>query len=212
MKYKFKAIVGLTFGIAGMFFFTQCTQAPAEKAETDSLAMAKSSFAGYESKEKWGEHLVYIGGCGDCHTPKKMTDHGPVQDSSLNLSGHPAGMPPAPVDRKDLEKKGVISTQTLTAWTGPWGTSYTANLTSDPTGIGGWTEENFFTAIRHGKSKGIETNRMLLPPMPWESIRLMTDDELRAVFAYLKSTKPVKNVVPQPEPPASAPSNPLSVR
>ena len=51
-------------------------------------------YGGYVSPEKWGEHLVTISGCNDCHTPKKMTAQGPVLDSSLLLSGHPAQMPP----------------------------------------------------------------------------------------------------------------------
>jgi len=37
--------------------------------------------------------------------------------------------------------------------------------------------------------------------MPWPNISQMTDDELKAVFAYLKSLKPVKNAVPNPIPP-----------
>jgi hypothetical protein len=40
--------------------------------------------------------------------------------------------------------------------------------------------------------------------MPWQMYRNMTDDELKAVFAYLKSTKPIKNVVPEPTPPVLA--------
>ena len=47
--------------------------------------------------------------------------------------------------------------------------------------------------------------RNLLPPMPWQLFKEMSDDEIKAIFAYLKSIKPVKNIVPQPEPPVSAP-------
>ncbi|WP_276497117.1 c-type cytochrome [Pontibacter litorisediminis] len=153
---------------------------------------------------KHGERLVMIAGCHDCHTPKKMTDKGPVMDFSRALSGHPAQMPPPDVNRKEVEEKGLAVTQTLTSWVGPWGISYAANLTSDPTGIGNWTEKHFFTAIREGKHKGLESGRMLLPPMPWEMLRHMTDEELRAVYTYLKSTKPIKNVVPPAQPPVSA--------
>ncbi len=129
---------------------------------------------------------------------------GPELDSTLLLSGHPSSQPGPDVDRKLMESKGNIVTNTLTAWAGPWGISYTANLTSDETGIGTWQESNFITAIRDGKFKGIATARPLLPPMPWQMYRNMTDDELKAVFAYLKSTKPIKNVVPEPTPPAMA--------
>ncbi|MBC5773683.1 c-type cytochrome [Pontibacter sp. KCTC 32443] len=153
-----------------------------------------------------GEHLVLISACHDCHTPKKMTDKGMEMDYSRALSGHPAKLPPPAIDRKLLESKGLIVTQTLTAWAGPWGISYAANLTSDATGIGNWTEKHFITAIRQGKHKGLESSRMLLPPMPWDMYRNMTDEELKAVFAYLKSTKPIKNVVPAPQPPLAAAS------
>lgn len=189
--------------ITGIIVFTQCSQNSNQKA-SEETAMLKPDFGGYDSREKWGEHLVTICACNDCHTPKKMTDHGPVLDSSLLLSGHPAQMPVPDVDRKEMEKKGLVITNDLTTWVGPWGVSYTANLTSDATGIGNWQESNFITAIRKGKLRGIESGRPLLPPMPWEMFKNMTDEELLAIFAYLKTTKPISNVVPEPLPPASA--------
>jgi hypothetical protein len=132
-----------------------------------------------------------------------MTDKGPVMDYSRALSGHPANLPAPEVNRKEIEQKGLMVTQTLTAWVGPWGVSYAANLTSDATGIGNWTEKQFVRAIREGKYKGLENSRNLLPPMPWDMYRNMTDEELSAIFAYLKSTKPIKNVVPAPKPPVT---------
>ena len=59
-------------------------------------------------------------------------------------------------------------------------------------------------AIRNGKYKGLENSRPLLPPMPWDMYRNFSDDELKAVFAYLKSTKPIRNIVPAPKPPVAA--------
>ena len=147
-----------------------------------------------------GKYLVTIMGCNDCHTPKKMGPQGPELDSNLLLSGHPASMPvakPNPAMLKDF----VGFTHTLTATVGPWGTSYAANITSDETGIGNWTEEQFFTAIRNGKFKGAPAGRNLLPPMPWQMYSHATDEDLKSIFAYLKSTKPVKNLVPSPIPP-----------
>ena len=185
-------------------FLSQCTPSGNENTASKPDSTTAPDYHGYASREQWGEHLVAVSACNDCHTPKKMTERGMELDSSLLLSGHPANLPIPEVDRKDLEKKGIINTQTLTAWIGPWGVSYTANLTSDATGIGNWEESNFFTAIRHGKFKGIEAGRDLLPPMPWQMYRNFTDDELRAVFAFLKSTKPVQNVVPPPQPPVTA--------
>lgn len=189
-------------GIVGILSLSQCEQASGEN-KTDKKEAAKLAYGGFESQVKWGEHLVTIGSCHDCHTPKKMTEHGPDLDSSLLLSGHPAQSPVPDVNRKDLESKGVTATTDLTSWVGAWGISYTANLTSDPTGIGNWKEDQFIYAIRNGKMKGLEASRPMLPPMPWPMYRNMTDDELKAVFAYLKSTKPIHNIVPQPVPPAS---------
>ncbi|MBD1395754.1 diheme cytochrome c-553 [Pontibacter sp. JH31] len=188
--------------IACIALFAQCSEARTEQ-NNDDIKVTQTSGQN-DQLLKQGEHLVLIAGCHDCHTPKKMTDKGPVDDMSRALSGHPANMPPPDVDRAEMEKKGLAVTQTLTAWVGPWGISYASNLTSDKTGIGNWTEKNFFTAIRQGKHKGMENGRMLLPPMPWEMIAHMTDEELRAVFTYLKSTKPISNVVPAPQPPVSA--------
>lgn len=201
-------LLNYLLAIAGIGLFTQCSEARTESPPEQASASTKNlSQALQNDKEllKQGEHLVLIAGCHDCHTPKKMTDKGPVHDMTLALSGHPASMPPPDVDRAEMEKKGLAVTQTLTSWVGPWGISYASNLTSDKTGIGNWTEKNFFVAIREGKHKGMENGRMLLPPMPWEMIAHMSDEELRAVFAYLKSTKPISNVVPAPQPPVSAP-------
>jgi len=163
-----------------------------------------TNYGGYESAELWGEHLVTVSACHDCHSPKKMTANGPEIDSNLLLSGHPSGMPDLDVNRKEVEQKGLGVTQDLTAWVGSWGISYTANLTSDPTGIGNWTEGQFIYAIRNGKSKGLENSRPLLPPMPWQMYRNFSDEELKAIFAYLKSTKPISNIVPAPKPPVTA--------
>lgn len=179
-----------------------------EKSNQPQIVQQDSSkanqYGGYESQAKWGEHLVSIGGCSDCHTPKKMTNQGPVDDSSLYLSGHPAGLALFDIDRKDIEKKGLAVTGDLTAWAGPWGVSFAANLTPDSTGLGAWKEEQFLYAIKNGKFKGLPDSRPLLPPMPWPSISTMTDDELKATFAYLKTIKPVNNIVPSAMPPMSA--------
>jgi mono/diheme cytochrome c family protein len=82
----------------------------------------------------------------------------------------------------------------------PWGISFAANLTPDQqTGLGGWTAELFIKTMRTGKHFGVA--RPLLPPMPWFSLAALSDRDLKAVFAYLKSIKPIRNQVPQPVPP-----------
>ena len=190
------------FSLTAMFF-SECVQ-KSTADETSAREPERPDFNGYESQAKWGEHLVTIAGCNDCHSPKKMTAQGPEIDSSLLLSGHPSQLPPPDVNRKDLEAKGFTLTNDLTAWVGGWGISYAANLTSDSTGIGEWKENQFIYAIREGKNKGIAGARPLLPPMPWTMYMHMTDNELKAIFAYLKSTKPIHNIVPSPVAPALA--------
>jgi hypothetical protein len=151
-----------------------------------------------------GKFLVTIGGCNDCHTPFKMGPNGPEPDMNRMLSGHPEDliMPPPP---KAQGPWIMAASATNTAWAGPWGISYTKNLTPDElTGIGIWTEEMFIKTIRTGRHWGV--SRPILPPMPWQNLNALPDEDLKAVFAYLKSIKPIKNQVPDavlaPPPPA----------
>lgn len=188
--------------LMGLILLTQCN-GKKPNAGQHVNALKKSNFNGFDTQIELGEHLVIIGGCHDCHTPKKMTNHGPVLDSSLWLSGYQSGMPLIDINRVEIEGKGLSVSSDLTQWVGPWGISFTANLTPDPTGIGSWTEEQFIYCLRKGKLKGLPGSRSILPPMPWEMIGQMTDNELKAVFAYLKSIKPINNLVPAPLPPVS---------
>jgi mono/diheme cytochrome c family protein len=151
-----------------------------------------------------GEYLVKAVGCADCHTPHKLGPKGPEQDMSRMLSGHPAEMvmPPAPA-MPPGPWIGAMGA-TMTAWSGPWGTSFTANLTPDKeTGLGGWTTRNFIETIRNARHQG--RGRPLLPPMPFPAYVNFTDEDLSAIFSYLQSIPAVKNRVPAPLPPAAAP-------
>jgi hypothetical protein len=157
-----------------------------------------------EELVKRGLYLTTVAGCNDCHSPKVITEHGPIPDTSRLLSGHPAGetLPDLPAN-----SQWILFSPGLTAAAGPWGISFAANLTPDETGIGAWTYEQFETAIRKGKFKGLEQSRPLLPPMPWPMVAQMTDEDLRAVFTYLKSLPKVNNLVPAPIPPRPMISN-----
>ncbi len=198
-------IVVLT-GAAGLMTLTKCTEKKSQAASMDvnEAPAGSADYRGFGSQVAWGEHLVIVGGCNDCHTPKKMTDKGPVIDYDLMLSGHPADNPPIDIDRQEIESKGLAVTSDLTEWVGPWGVSFSANLTPHGTGIGNWTEQQFIYSLRHGKIKGLPDARPIMPPMPWEMYQHMTDDELKAVFAYLQSIKPIANLVQPPIPPTSA--------
>ena len=148
-----------------------------------------------------GKYLVNIGGCNDCHSPKVMTPMGPIPDSTRLLSGHPSDQPLAEVDPAVAAPgKWVLTDDGTTTWVGPWGISYTANLTPDSsTGLGLWTADTFIKTMRTGKHMG--SGRMLLPPMPWQGIGQLTDEDLQAIFAYLQTLKPISNRVPAPVPP-----------
>ncbi len=174
------------------------TNSEKETAKTENLMQTK------EDSVKRGEYLVTSMGCHDCHTPKIFGPKGVELDTTRLLSGYPSNRPVVKLSKEDKEagKRWALLEMDLTSAVGPWGRSFTGNLTSDATGTGNWTQEQFMTAIRKGKYKGMENNRSLLPPMPWEAYRNLTDDDLKAIFAYLKSTKPVKNVVPAPIAPA----------
>ena len=149
-----------------------------------------------DSLVKRGNYLVTISGCDDCHSPKKFGAHGPEIDMDKRFSGYPANRAFPKYDTNAVNRGVVQFNEDLTSAAGPWGVSFAANLTSDETGLGNWSEAHFFKAIREGKFKGLDGSRSLLPPMPWQNFSQMTDDDLRAVFAFLKSTKPVKNIVP----------------
>ena len=185
--------------------FMKCGDADSTKEMPAKDSVSTNDFGGFESQVKWGEHITRVAGCNDCHTPKIMTEHGPEMDWDRQLSGHPAGSPEPDVNRKDAESKHLIVTTDLTTWVGPWGVSYTANLTPDSTGTLAWTEEQFMYAIKNGIYKGLPGGRPMLPPMPWQEYKNFTDPELKAVFAFLKSLKPISNAVPPPKPPVSAP-------
>jgi len=149
-----------------------------------------------------GERLVHNLDCNVCHTPKILTPRGPQPDPSRLLSGYPADekIPPVPEEVIGTTGWGGVFNNDLTAWAGPWGVSFGTNLTpDDDTGIGGWTEEMFVEAMRTGTHQ--EEGRPFLPPMPTYS--RLSDEELNAIFAYLRSIKPIRNTVPTALPPPS---------
>ncbi len=152
-----------------------------------------------DSLTKRGAYLVTVMGCDDCHSPKRMGAHGPEVIPELRLSGYRQDMPLAAVNGDEIKKGWVLFNPDLTASAGPWGVSFAANLTSDPTGIGNWSEAQFKKALREGKFKGLDNTRPLLPPMPWPNFGQLTDADIKAVFTFLQSTNPVQNIVPAPQ-------------
>jgi len=180
---------------AALLIATACAQTPPPPPPAAPAAPAMSQV-------DRGKYIVSTAGCHDCHTPWKMGPNGPEPDMDRALSGHPESIK---ITAPAKLPKGIMAgtNETFTAWHGPWGVSFTANLTPDQnTGLGIWTEDMFMRAIREGKHMG--QSRPILPPMPWAVYRNLTDEDLKSVFAYLKTIKPIVNHVPDPLPPAGA--------
>ena len=185
------ACLPITFAVAAC---NQPTAAPPAAAPTQTAV-------------ERGKMLVIGGVCHDCHTPKKFGPKGPEPDMDRMLSGHPEDIKiAAPYKPAPGSLWTIATTDHLTAWSGPWGVSFPANLTPDTlTGLrsGVWTEELFIKALRTGRHMG--TARDILPPMPWPFIGQLSDDDLKAIWAYLGTIPAMNNHVPEPIPPAEAP-------
>jgi hypothetical protein len=189
---KRRSILSLTVAavaVTAVVFTLQPVAAPVSAQNTNA-------------KVERGAYLVKIMACHDCHTPWKLGPQGPEPDMTRMLSGHPQDMvmPGVKLQKGPWEWVGAA---TNTAFSGPWGVSFTANLTPDPeTGLGKWTDETFIRALRTGRHEG--QGRPILPPMPYPQYRNATDEDLRAVFAFLQSIPAIRNRVPQPIDPAES--------
>ena len=187
-------LVWTTALIAAAILLTAVISTATLDAQGSSTGGAASSAK--PSQIARGKYLVDIMGCHDCHTPMKLGPNGPEWDMTRALSGHPESlvMPPAPEQKLPwMASMGM----TMTAWNGPWGTSFTRNLTPDKeTGLGDWTVEEFIATMKTGRERG--KGRPVLPPMPVQNLANLTDSDIRALFAYLQSLPPIKNRIPQP--------------
>lgn len=178
-----------------LFMIYSCTSGNESNTGNEVTSVSPDS----ETLIKRGEYLVKIIGCDHCHTPKMMTDQGPVPDLNRWLMGYPADEPLPEIAKEALGPgKWVLFNNDLTAAVGPWGVSFSANLTPSESGIGNWSFENFKKSMAEGKHKGLDGGRMVLPPMPWQSFGLINNEDLEAIYAYLQSIKPIDNVVPPP--------------
>lgn len=194
------ALVVLT-GCQGKMDTTETEQAAASVDQPATQGQVVAAATTSETPVERGKYLVTAIGCNDCHTPLKMGPNGPEPDMSRMLSGHPEteklGPPP-----KMTPGWAMAGAGSMTAFAGPWGISYPANLTPDPSGLGAWTADQFINTMRNGKHWS--QSRPIMPPMPWRGIGQLSDNDLRAIFAYLQSIPPVVNHVPDYQPPANA--------
>lgn len=185
----------------GMLIYSCQPNASTEHNMTEAKSATSMTLA---DSVKQGEHLSHIMGCHDCHTPKLMTDKGPALDPDRLFAGHPATEQLPAITDKAMIAPGqwMLFNGGLTAAVGPWGTSFSANLTPHETGTGNWTIENFGKALKEGKFKGLDNGRTLLPPMPWQNYANLSDEDLSYLWSYIRSLKPVDNLVPAPLPPS----------
>jgi mono/diheme cytochrome c family protein len=159
------------------------------KAGDTAAADSKST-----QRVQHGGYLVAAIGCNDCHTPLKMTERGPEPDMTRMLSGHPSAMKMTRPPKIEMPW-GWAGSATNTAFAGPWGVTFAANLTPDQnSGLGIWTEDMFIRALRTGRHMG--TSRQIMPPMPWQALKNLNDEDLKSIYAYLRSIPPVSNHVP----------------
>jgi cytochrome c len=180
----------LALPCAALIVAGACTQSPAPPPAPAAPA---------QTPVQRGAYIVAAGGCHDCHTPWKMGASGqPEPDMTRGLSGHPENVKMGPLPKVDPASGWIWGgAATSTAFYGPWGISYAANLTPDQnTGLGIWTEDMFIRAIREGKHMG--TSRPILPPMPWPAFKNYNDADLKAIFAYLRTVPAITNHVPDP--------------
>lgn len=189
-------VVVVAGGISVAIFGVGAAHASKDKAAKTKDAKAK------EDPVERGRYIVSYAGCNDCHTPwvfnKELGQ--PVPDHTRFLSGHPAGGP-EPGAKLDPKTDLAFIGATFTAFKLPFGVVYSANLTPDKeTGIGNWTEDMFLAVFHKGLHLGAP-GRPVLPPMPWPEYRNLTDDDLKAVFAFLKTIPPIHNPIPDPKVP-----------
>jgi hypothetical protein len=120
-----------------------------------------------------------IQGCG-CHTREKSDGS---KDENWHYAGSPNPAPPA----GPPANAGWSSLR--------WKKIYARNITPDPeTGIGKWTEVDFIRAMRTGITPD---GRLLDTQMPWNAFQKITDRDLKSLWAYLRTIKPIKNMPPQ---------------
>ena len=136
---------------------------------------------------KRGEYLVELLGCGSCHTDGALEG---VPDFDRALAGSGIGI--AFSNPMGNDRPGIV---------------FPPNLTPDEeTGLGSWSDQQIADALRMGA--GRHTGRRIVI-MPWQGYRKMTDEDVAAIVAYLRSIKPVRHKVPDEVLPGSETDRPF---
>lgn len=165
-----------------------------------STAQAQTPEEKLTSMRQRGAYLMATLDCNACHTPH---DGRGLPIPGKEMTGHPEDAP-LPEWDPSLMQRNIAATMspTLTAFAGPFGVSVAPNLTPDKeTGIGNLTAEALIESWRTGKHW--QEDRQVMPPMPIPAYTNLTDEDIRALHAYLMSQPPVKNRAPasRPAPP-----------
>lgn len=181
------------FLVFGVFVWTSCSQSPT--VTPVSVAPVKVAPVGTPAMPapnpvERGKYLVTAIGCGDCHTPHDANGK-PV--SGKELTGHwdSASLPDW---NPDYAKKNIsmVMGADWTSYAGPWGVSIASNLTPDPdSGIGKMTADDLVKSWRTGKHWQVD--RDIMPPMPAGDFKNLTDDDIKAIYTYLMTLKPVNS-------------------
>jgi cytochrome c553 len=136
------------------------------------------------------------------YQPVKPVEHAPRDLSTRENRGAylaaAAGCADCHTPPKDLGKVPGLNYAGGFIFQGPWGTVSSANLTPDPSGIPYYDERMFLEVMR----TGVNGARKLAPIMPWMYFRDMTAADLQALFAYLRTVKPVHHRTDNTEPPS----------
>ena len=125
-----------------------------------------------------------VQGCA-CHIPRNPDGS---YNTNLYLAGAPSNPPP-------------VGHPATVGWTTrAWKKVYARNITPDPeTGIGKWSEEQFLRAFKERtRSDGTKYDNS---DMPWDSYKNMKEEDIRAIYKYLRTIKPISNKVPANIPP-----------
>jgi mono/diheme cytochrome c family protein len=190
-------ILSLLACASAAFALSGCST-PEKVAEAPAATAAPAALTGQAQIDR-GKMLVIGGGCHDCHTPKKIGPNGPEFDYDRALSGQPEGEKiTAPFKNDPKSPWQVHASGNLTAWTGAWGVSFCREH-----------HRRHQHRYRHLDGQDVHrrdahrqatmgTSRQILPPMPWNFYGQLPDEDLKAILAYLKSTKPIANQVPVP--------------
>jgi mono/diheme cytochrome c family protein len=167
---------------------------PLRKSEWIQRRTVPALSSALNSPVKRGAYLVQLGECIGCHTPSHA-------DGSAFRELEFAGGRRFRLEKGYGTDIGAFDPTFSSATAAPPTTGHvvaSANITPDPSGISYYTEAIFVRTIRTGKVNGV---RQLSAAMPWVFFRTMSDPDLRDIFAYLKSVRPVQHRVDHTEEP-----------